>query len=321
MNQITNVTGISLPLAVWLAADDYDFSAVGRKAISATTFLKPVRQILLRERLSPENRKTPDVSDFIASRLGHSIHNSIEMAWTHGYKTSMRTLGYPESLIQKIEINPINPDPNKIQVWIEQRTERQFMGYTISGKFDMVLDGVLQDNKSTSVYSWILGSKDDDYRAQGSIYRWLNPDKITQDHMNIQFIFTDWSRAMAKQDPKYPQQRVLEHRVELMSVAETEAWMREKITYLERAADLEESEIPRCSDKDLWMTDPVFKYYANPAKTDGRSTKNFDSLTEATKFRAEKGVGTIITVPGKAKACAYCPAAPICTQKDEYEHG
>ena len=320
--EITNITGISLPLAVWLASDSYDFSAMGRRAISATSFLKPVRQILLRERLTAENFVTPDVSDYIASRLGHAIHDSIERAWVDDYVGALRKLGYPEKLIQRIQVNPATVLEDHIPVWIEQRSEREIMGYTISGKFDMVLDGVLQDNKSTSVYTYMLGSKDEDYCMQGSVYKWLNPGKITADYMNIQFIFTDWSRAMAKANPNYPQQRVLEHRVELMSLAETEAWMRTKLKALEASALLPEPMLPHCSDKDLWRGETVYKYYANPAKTDGKSTKNCSSALEAAEYMADKGgKGVVITVPGKVKACGYCPAFPICTQRDLYEHG
>ena len=319
---ITNITGISLPLAVWLTSDSYDFSASGRKAISATSFLKPVRQILLKERLSEDSKITPDVSDFVASRLGHAIHDSIEQAWIHNYKNALRNLGFPEQTIARIQINPKEVDPKGIQVWLEQRSERDLMGYAISGKFDMVLDGVLQDNKSTSVYTWMLGSKDDDYCKQGSIYRWLNPDKIRADHMNIQFIFTDWSRAQAKQNPNYPQQRVLEHRVELMSLADTEAWMITKLKQLEAHADLPEDRLPECTDKDLWRGETVYKFYSNPAKLDGRATKNFDDMSSAAAYMAEKGgKGVIITTPGKVKACGYCPAFQLCTQKDQYEHG
>lgn len=318
--QITNNTGISLPLAVWLATDGYDFAAHG-KAISATALLKPVRQILLKERLSPGTREKPDLADLVASRLGHTIHDGIERAWTGDYRLALTKLGYPEKTIQRVRVNPEVVEPNSIPVWIEQRNSREIMGYTISGKFDMVLEGILQDFKSTSVYSWMLGSKDEDYSLQGSIYRWLNPEKIHGDHMNIQFIFTDWSRAQARQNPKYPQQRVLEHRVDLLSEAETHAWITNKLTQLEDAANLPEAELPFCSDKELWRSDPVWKYYSNPAKTSGRATKNFTTAVEAHAFAAEKGKGIVIEVPGQVKACGYCPAFPICTQKELYDHG
>lgn len=317
--KLTNTTGISLPLAVWLASDNYDFVA-GDKSISATALLKPVRQILLKERLTEETRETPDVSDFLASRLGHSIHDGIEQAWKASYKAALSKLGYPDHLINRVKVNPEKIEPNDIPVWIEQRGSREIKGYTISGKFDMVLEGVLQDFKSTSVYTYIKGSKDEDYCLQGSIYRWIHQDKITADHINIQFIFTDWSRAQARSQKDYPQQRVLSHRVELMSIEETEAWITNKLNELEKYALADETEIPRCSDKELWRGETVYKYFADPQKTDGRATKNFTNLSEANAFRASKAKGIVLTVPGKVKACSYCPAFLSCTQKDEYEH-
>lgn len=323
--KVSNITNISLPLAVWLCAEGYDFTRGTRKAISATSLLKGVRKILLTERLTEENRDTLDVSDLIASRLGHTIHDGIEKAWKHDYASSMRKLGYPEKLIQRIKINPEQVEAGDLPIYLEQRTEKEFMGYAITGKFDMILEGVLQDFKSTSVYSMIFGDKDEDYRLQGSIYRWLNPEKVTADHMVINFIFTDWSRAEAKRKPDYPQQRVLPHRIELYSIEEIEEWMRQKIMALEAAADLPEEELPFCSDKELWRGDTVWKYYSDPKKAEdpnARSTKNCSSASEAAAYRASKGgKGVIIEVPGKVKACSYCPAFPICSQKDLYEHG
>lgn len=317
--RLTNVTGISLPLAVWLASDNYDFSAAGRRAISATSLLKPVRQILLRERLTEETSEIPDVSDYIASRLGHSIHDGIEKAWVSQYRPALRKLGYPENLIEAIRINPEEEEPDTIPIYLEQRVEREIMGYTISGKFDMMLEGSIHDFKSTSVYSWIKGSKDEDYALQGSIYKWLNQDKVTGDHIYIHFLFTDWQKAMAKSDPNYPQQRVQTHPVKLMTVGETEQWIKRKLRELEAAADLPEDKLPRCTDKDLWRSDPVWKYYTNPAKTDGRSTKNFKTAAEANAHMAKTGKGIVIHVPGQVKACSYCPAFPICTQRLEYD--
>lgn len=320
--RITNITNISLPLAVWLAADGYDYTP-GDKSISATTLLKPVRQILLKERLEPEEKDKIDVSELIASRLGHTIHDGIEKAWTNDYVTSLIKLGYPEALVKAVKVNPTYVNEGDVPVWIEQRNQRSIAGYTISGKFDMVLEGVLQDFKSTSVYAWIMGSKDEDYCLQGSIYRWIHQDKVTEDYMNIQFIFTDWSGAQARQanDPaKYPPQRVMEHRVELMSLQETENWIKAKFRELEAAAELPEDELPRCSDKELWRSAPKYKYYSNPDKIDGRATKNFNTEREANEHAAKQGKGIVITFPGKVKACSYCAAFNICTQKNEYEH-
>ena len=319
--QLTNLTGISLPLALWLANDTYDFIP-GDKSISATSLMKPTRQIILGSRLTAKTRQTPDISDFVASRLGHSIHDGIEQTWKYAYKKSLAKLGYPQSIIDRIRINPTPEEltEDALPVWVEQRGERTIKGYLISGKFDLVLGGVLQDFKSTSVYSWIMGNKDEDYKMQGSIYKWLHPKKITEDHMNIQFIFTDWSQAQARQQPDtYPQQRVKEHRVELLSIEETDNWIIQKLRNIEKAKLLDEADITHCTDKELWRSDPVFKYYGNPEKLEGRSTRNFKTLDEANALCAKKGKGIVITVPGKVKACLYCAAFDACTQKDSYD--
>jgi hypothetical protein len=324
---LSNVTNIPLPLAVWLAGDGYDFKRGTRKAISATSLLKGVRKILLEERLREEDKLEVDISQLIASRLGHTIHDGIEKAWTQDYANAMKALGYPETMIERIRINPepyeLRARNDIIPVYLEQRTEKDFMGYAITGKFDMVLDGVLHDFKSTSTFAAVHGSKDEDYRLQGSIYRWLNQDKVTADHMVINFIFTDWSKAEARRRPDYPQQRVMPHPLPLYSIPEIENWMRNKIRALEAAADLPEDQIPHCTEEELWRSDPVFKYFSDPAKAldpNARSTKNSPTMLEAQQYMASKGgKGVIVEVPGKVKACNYCSAFPICGQKDLYD--
>lgn len=322
--QITNHTGISLPLAVWLAADGYDFHPGQSKAISATSLLKPVRQILLKERLTEQDATPPDLTDLIASRLGHTIHDGIEKAWTANYRDSMRKLGYPEQLIQRVAINPKVLKEGMLPVYLEQRLYREILGYKISGKFDMIIEGEVHDFKSTSTFA-TKGTKDEDYRLQGSIYRWLNPEKVTADHMFIHFIFTDWQKHEARRNPNYPQSRVQDRRIELLSLEETEAWITNKLRALEDAADLPETEIPYCNDKDLWRGDTVWKFYLDPKKANdptARATKSEDSLVAARAYQASKGGrGVIVEVPGKVKACSYCPAFPICSQKDLYDHG
>lgn len=326
---ITNYAGVSLPLAVWLAADGYDFAPGQSRSISATGIMKPVRQILLRERLTEETAIKPDVSDFIASRLGHTIHDGIEKAWTNDYRSSMRKLGYPEKLVQRTVVNPTELKEGMLPVYIEQRHSREIRGYKLSGKFDMILEGEVNDFKSTSAYAAIHGSKDEDYKIQGSIYRWINPEKATADFMTIHFIFTDWQKALARSSAAsggtYPQSRLQSKRFELMSLDETEAWLNNKIDALEAAADLDEPDLPYCTDEELWRSDAVWKYFSDATKANikgSRSSKNFDNPIDARAHQASKGgKGAILHVPGQVKACAYCPAFPICTQKDLYDHG
>ncbi len=320
--KVTNNADVSLPLAVWLLHDEYDYVKGVEKYISATTLMKPVRQIVLPGRIPPEEQIS-DVADYVARTLGHAIHDSIEKAWKNGHHKALTLMGYPPETIDRIRINPtpeeLRAKNDIIAVYLEQRELKEINDWTVGGKFDMIADGQLNDFKSTSVWSWIKGTRDSDHKLQGSIYRWLNPLKVSEDYIRINYIFTDWSKAMVVSTPGYPPQRVMHKDIQLMSIPETEAWIAWKLNEIQKHQSMPEPEIPYCTDEELWRSDPQFKYYSDPMKTDGRSTKNFSTLHDANKFKAEKGgKGIIITKPGEVKACAYCPAFHGCTQKDLY---
>lgn len=319
MSSYTNLTNVPLSLAVFLATDHYDYDPT---AISATTLLRPVRQIVLPSRVPPEQAKT-DVLQLVASRMGSAIHDSIEKAWVDGhYRQAMTKLGYPEKVIDKVVVNPpqdVKLPPGSIPVYMEQRFYRELDGRKVSGKVDFIAEGRLEDFKSTSTFTWQRETKDADYQLQGSIYRWLAPDIITEDYMVIQFIFTDWKAGFVKTQAGYPPRRVEPKKIPLLSLDDTEQFIRQKVAAVDAARQLPEAELPRCSDKELWREAPVYKYYKNPQKLDGCSTKNFDNLAAATQRLIEDGnVGIIITKPGQVKACKWCAAFPVCSQKDEY---
>lgn len=322
--RVSNNSDVSLPLAVWLLNDEYD-SQNEANYISATRLMRPLRHLVLPDRIPPAKREAPDVADFIASGLGKALHDSIEKAWTGGrHIKALKMLGYDDDTIALVRINPTEPEEGTLPIYIEQRAKRTVtvdgVTYTVGGKFDLVMEGMVMDNKSTTSFAWVSGGKDDDYRLQGSIYRWLNPDKITEDFIRINFIFTDWTKFMAKANPKYPQSRVQHKDIPLLSVAETEAWIKWKLTQVQKYSKVPEAQLPECTDEELWRSDPQYKYYSDPLKTTGRSTKNFDTLHEANQFwKAEKGgKGIVITVPGEVKRCSYCEAFDICTQKNRY---
>lgn len=317
MAQFTNLHNIDISMAVWLVHDDYDFLPRER-AISATALLKPTRQIILSGRVTGETLE--DLSARISMRLGHAIHDSIEHAWKNGYKRNLSLLGLPDKVIDRFKINPKPEDvqPGDIPVYIEQRGYRKLGDWTITGKLDMSVDGRLKDAKSTSVFSFIKGNKDENYRLQLSFYKWLHSDKITQEEGDIQFVFTDWQKSMENTIPGYPPIRIVNHTVSLYSEEETETLIASKLEDLVRYQDASQDALPRCTDEELWRSEPVYKYYSDPTKTDGRATKNFDSLIEANNHLTEKGKGIVKTVPGQVKACLYCRAFEICEQRKEF---
>lgn len=318
MSRYSNQMNIPLPLAVFLATDDYDYDPT---TISATALMRPIRQLVLTKRVNPEDNPI-DIAGLVSSRMGSAIHAAIEKAWLNP-KQALKALGMPTKLADNVMINPSKPmlelNPNAIPVYMEQRAYKQVGNYKVSGKFDFVAEGRVQDFKSTSVYSYLNQTNVTKYSLQGSLYRWLNPDIIHKDDMVVNYIFTDWSAADAKQKPEYPQARVLTQRIPLISVEETQAYVEAKLKQIEKYKDAKESEIPYCTDEDLWRKATVWKYYKHKDKTDGRSTKNFDNSADAYARLADDGYsGIVVEVKGQVVACRYCNAFSVCTQKDNY---
>ena len=359
----SNQFNIPLPLAVFLATDDYDFEP---NVISATSLMKSTRQLVLSKRVKPSESMI-DIAGLVSSRMGSAIHTAIETAWLKGHTTpnyweslvelddgetslsfksslknlalkgltaigvpppvtALKALGYSNLLIKRIVVNPsptllglmrlIRIDP--IPVYMEQRAYKQVGKYRVSGKFDFVAEGRVQDFKSTSTWSYLNQTNAEKYSLQGSIYRWLNQDIITKPDMTINYIFTDWSAADAKQNPDYPQARVHVQRIPLLSIKDTENYVVGQLRQLDMYKDSDETELPLCNDKDLWRKAPVWKYFKNPAKTE-RSTKNFDNANDAyARLYADGDMGIVKEIKGGVVACRYCNAFDLCTQKDAY---
>lgn len=316
MQTYANTSAVSLSLAVFLSSDNYDYSS-DPHTISATILMKPLRQIVLGARVKQEDSSV-DLISMVQSRMGSAIHDAIERSWTENHATALKALGYPTKVIASVLVNPKPEDLYEgcIPVYLEQRTYKAVGKHIVSGKFDFVGEGRVEDFKTTGVFSYTARNNDDKYIMQGSIYRWLNPTLITQDTMAIQFMFTDWQAIKARTDPKYPQQRAMQRIFTLKSIEETDRYVTKKLALIDQYWDIEEAGIPLCSDADLWRSAPVFKYYKNPAKTE-RSTKNFDTFQDARIRQVEDGsVGIVKEAPGRVMACRYCSAFNACSQKD-----
>jgi len=314
--EYTNTHNVSLALAVFLMYDSYDYDD-RPNSVSATGIIRSLRQLVLMQQNKGLEKKV-DIADLVASRMGSAIHDGCELAWsdTNNVHRALAALGASDEAIKKVKINPTELKPGDIPVSIEQRAERELGKWIVTGKYDIVLDGTLNDYKSTSVWTYIYDSNSENYSKQGSIYKFLNPEKITSDYININYIFTDWSATKARQDPKYPQQRVLTKPYPLWSVEETTAWLTSKLEQLEALVDQPQETLPECNDDELWASETVYKYFKNPAKTE-RATKNFTTMDEAMVRCATDGnVGVIKTVPGEVKACRYCPVVNVCQQAD-----
>lgn len=319
MQTYTNHTGIPLSIALWLATDDYDHNP-DPNTISVTSLLKPLKQTILAKRVTGA-AAVPDVAAQLSNRIGSAVHSAVERSWLYNSKPGLLSLGYPQKIVDRVRCNPtaeeLLADPNIIPIYLEQRANKVVDGMTISGKFDLVVDGYLEDIKMTGTFTYKHKTNDEKWRIQGSCYRWLNPDIVTKDTLKIQYIFKDFMQSMAK-TPDYPPSATHEYKIKLMSVQEADSYIRQRVADYKRLLNADEADMPPCSDEDLWRKEPVFKYYKNPNST-ARSTKNFNTFMEAHARLAEDGfVGNIVEVKGEVVACKYCDAFSECKQKDAY---
>ncbi|WP_299377241.1 hypothetical protein [uncultured Kiloniella sp.] len=336
---LTNQANLGLVMAAWLAHDTYDHDPVDapqddNPIVSATTLLKPTKALVLGHRVPPEDNAI-DLQDLVAARMGQSIHSGIESAiFSDARDQILRKIGTAQHIIDNLVINPkkklLEQNPSAVPLYLEQRRFRMITATNgtkvwISGQFDQVFAGRVEDNKTTSTYKWMKmdQSEKSDFAIQLSIYRWLDPEVITSEVGIINFIFKDWKRGEASRIDNYPPFPVSELPVQLMSLEETERFIIKKIDEILATVPMKhESDMPRCKEEELWKQPDVHKYYKNPetAQKNGRATKNFDSYPAAMQHKAKAGgVGVIKTFPGEVRRCSYCDAAPLCTQRLEYQ--
>lgn len=271
----------------WLEYDSYDYNP---NTISATTLMAPAKAYGLKKQHYEDLEI--DIADLIASRYGTAIHDSVE----------------------KVKLKDC------LQ---ERRLQKALLGKMITGKFDILHqigteDGKpvyeLIDVKSTSVWSVVYNSKEEDYIKQLSIYRYLaieNGYEVVGD-AKIWMVFTDWSSSKAKKDPDYPQARLYIKEIKLWTPQETEEWIEQRINDLEDAANRPQEQMPDCTDKELWAEEEKWAIMKEGRKT---AVKVHSSEEDAKKHLGElDNKHSIEHRPGKVKRCNYCTASKFCHQ-------
>lgn len=211
----------SFPSIAFLAYDEYDYND-DKYTISATSLLKSDRELVSRFRgEKPVTSKPTSLHDFTKMRIGTSIHSQIEKLLND--KEYLQTLSKENVNIPKQIITEVR-STRKLDDLLNQ--------FSVTGKFDLLIDGKLHDIKTTSTYSYTSGCNDEYYKQQGSIYRWLNQELVTEDVIRIIFIFTDWKRALAETQEGYPKTPIIEKEYQLYSLELTESLIKNKLATL-----------------------------------------------------------------------------------------
>lgn len=323
---VTNNLNIPTPVLAWFMDDDYD--TYGKNAYSATKLIAPIRQTVLTNQLMRGDinllgeKILPmpvDASSRLASRIGQTIHGALENLWRSGKAIEILSKNFPEEaeIYRHLKINPDDESDTKNSLFMEQRRFLEIQpGLFVTGKYDLVDRGRLKDYKTGGTYLY-RKDKTEDYTLQGSLYRLLAPHIIIDDYATFYELYINWSSKRANAMPDtYPPAPSIEKTVKLMSIEETRDWANNRITLINAYDKLPQVELPLCTDKDLWIGPPEFKYFSKLENK--RATKAFGTdRAAADAFLKEKGgKGHVVTVQGKAARCNHCPVFHVCSQKD-----
>ena len=304
----TNTRDIPFSVAIWLARDLYDRDP---SYISGSELQRSNRQIVLSRRVTQDI----DLSQVLAARLGNAINDAIDAAWkSDRLMEYVRLAGF--NPLFEYDVNPVIPTPGKTPIYIQKRYDEAFMGKVLSGAPDMILNGRLFDYKSTSVFLY-LKKTPADYMWQLTTYRYLAREYINDNVATIQFILKDWSKTRAAKDPNYPQTPCPTMLVPVGTVEECKQRLENRVTEVTGLLSAEDSDLPLCTDEELWLDPPRFAYYKNPhAAPNARATRVFDTMAEAISYQStQSGVGRVDTRKGEPRACDYCAASTICQQR------
>ena len=322
----TNTHRLPLPIVAWLANDEYDHDD---NVVSVTSFIKPLREIILTSRIKQNasllqriGDNNQDVMNMLKSRLGTAMHSAIERTWKSEKlpEILMQIEGMSKKDVDRLVVNPTEEQLNvkgAIPIYVEHTMYKEHDGFTFRGTADCIFKGTLMDFKKTSVRSYTDPNKDYKYALQGSMYRWIDPVLITKDYMLIIEVYDDWTQGKAN-SPDYPPAPIIVKTIPLKDPAENEDYVNDKLDDLEDFDNAKDHKIPLCNDVELWRKGKeVWKYYSKSSSK--RASKVLHSQEEADQYLASKNnVGYVQRIPDKVRACKYCDARFICQQYQQH---
>ena len=297
----TNNFGFPPFVVDWLKFDEYDFDP---EVYSATRLLRPTRMIVLEKRHN--NELEIDITEVVASRYGTALHDSIE-------KLKFKNALQEHRFFCEVDGQMISGKPDIL----EERFWKK--GYKPVTKLKKGKEYNLWDIKSTSVWTFIYGSRDVDHLKQLSQYRYMvmhdkeNEGLLVSRDAKIIYMFTDHSRSKARQGGDYPKHRIAIKDVKLMTTEETEVFIRGKLGHINHFMDTPEQELPECTREDLWQGDDKWAVIKRGRKS---AVKVYDNEEDASDRVVQEGenIHWVEKRPGKVNRCNYCNVSPWCSQ-------
>lgn len=269
---------------------------------SATTLLKPTRQIILERRYN--DNLEADASEMIWALFGKAVHYILEQHDNSGWAEK------------------------KIKFTLDN-------GITISGIVDLYseLEQRVVDYKTCTTYK-VEKEEFDEWKKQLGIYAWvLEKLGFPCRKATIYAIMRDWTPGKTR-FKNYPQLPVAEVTFEYTAsdFADIEYYLYQKTNELTHAETLADEDLPMCSDEELWRSPSTYHVINYKGKRMNKSKTN--NITEAEQFLIDnrhRGAWKVVEKKGTPKKCfSYCNANQFCpyyrelmlgNRKDNEEEG
>lgn len=311
---------MNLPASV-VAAVTNDPYTRGDSDVSVTQLIAPQYQIKLRN----EVEVVEDAADRIWSLLGQAVHSVLERAY--GGRLSKAKFVPREFVPRMLEAmlqagcseeqmasatEAVSPDYHltpgdfyRKHGWsTERRVYAQMGGLTVSGQYDVIEHGVLQDFKVTTVWS-VIGDHKEEWEQQLNLLRLLaHHNGIEVEALRIVAILRDWSKGRAN-TADYPSAQAQTVDIPLWSLDRAEKYM------LDRVRAHTSTNPPVCSDAERWKKEDVYAVMKEGRKSAIRLHSTSD---DAEAHLEELGKGhSVVLRPGEYTRCfSYCNVSHAC---------
>ena len=261
---------LNLPKAVVMAVENDPYSR-GKSDISVTQLITPPYQRKLRQSVE----SVEDVADKLFALYGQIGHGILERA---GLKAGSD---------------------------VENRLFADVNGWTVSGQYDLIDDGVLMDYKFTTFWSVKGDEPKAEWVQQLNLLRVLAiRNGIDVRALRIIAMLRDHQRSAAERDSEYPQFPIVPVEIPMWDLKAAEDFMLERVK-------LHQQDSPEpCSDDDRWLQPSVYALKKSGAK---KAIKLFNTLDAAeAAMPSEKGY-FVEHRPGEYRRCmSYCNVSHGC---------
>jgi hypothetical protein len=241
IEQYTNKYNLPESLVNTLIYDDYDLKDAPPNVVSLTEMIDSPKARILRRR--HKNEIVVDVSTLLWRTAGTAFHRAVELANAHAIVEKRWFMSVNTGAVFVMDAG----GDIRSQSWYRVDC------WYLSGKLDILIDGVLEDYKYTSVWSAVYAPE-----GRSAYHAQVNINAFAMRHMNehakalrVILVLRDWSKRRRHEDG-YPVVPFLSIDVPMWSEEECYEYIMRKMSEYTSDIELTDDSISECDPEDRW---------------------------------------------------------------------